>query len=142
MITKDMTLNKEKSQGAMIDFEFSPTSGEDNSPGTSTKANSTETSINSSSAAPAKTPRPTFHLTRRLSTRAPLITSFESQLPLPDAASIVKFDSLLEQFPKPPIPTETSRSSASHGKSSSSGQSSSSWGLKGFAERFNLFSKS
>jgi hypothetical protein len=126
----------------MIDFDFSPTPGEDNSPDTSMKGNSTETSITTSAGPPSKPPRPTFHLTRRLSTRAPLITSFESQLPLPDAASIAKFDSLLDQFPKPPITTEPSRSSASHGKSTSSGQSSSSWGLKGFAERFNLFSKS
>jgi hypothetical protein len=74
-----------------------------------------------------------FHLTRRLSSNVPLFTSFEIK-PFSDPILLSKIDALIDRFPKPPSTTEVAKPSSSKAPSSS-------WGLKGLAERFNIFSK-
>lgn len=105
-------------------------------------SNNSNSGSRKGSPAPPKPPKPSFHLTRRLSSNFPLVKSAESQLPFSDPTSVARFDSLIDQFPKPPSTTEVTKSSAkpTNTNTSSSASSGSSWSsLKGLAERFNLF---
>lgn len=86
-----------------------------------------------------------YHFSRRMS-GIPILSATENNFPIQDKEMLSKFDELIQQFPKPPTNLEPSRvSTSSRGSTSSTtstSSTSSSWGFKGIAERFNLFSKS
>jgi hypothetical protein len=89
------------------------------------------------------------HMNRRMSGVTILSAyEFESHFPITDEHTLAKFDALLDQFPKPPTNLEPnavgsrgSISSNMSGSSAGSGKQGGGWGLKGLAERFNLFQR-
>ncbi len=84
------------------------------------------------------------NISRRMSGMT-ILSSYEikSTFPITDESTLAKFEALMDQFPKPPNNLEPNfaRNSTSSNNSANTGTKQGGWGLKGFAERFSLFSK-
>jgi hypothetical protein len=76
-------------------------------------------------------------MSRRLS-GVTILSAYEVQtVPISDAREMAQFDALIDKFPKPPTNVEPNQARTTPG----GGGAKPGWGIKGFAERFGLFSK-